>query len=96
MGLKVTRAHKGPAFIGVTRPLRSKKWRACIYINGKSVCLGYHDSEVDAAKAYDRKAAPLGRAVNFPGEKEEKDSLVNKNAHVKELLAKESGSMFQK
>ncbi len=50
------------------------KWRAASHILGKQVHIGYFDSEVDAARAYDchvRKVDPQFAYLNFPdGEKE--------------------------
>lgn len=49
----------------------SKKFRARIYINRKSVDIGYFTDEIAAAKAYDRKARELFGEfayLNFPQE----------------------------
>ena len=46
-------------FKGVTFHKNIKKWMAQIQINGKRICLGYFDSEVEAAKAYNAKAVEL-------------------------------------
>jgi hypothetical protein len=43
-----------------------KKWRADIRIDGKLKYLGTFLSDEAAAREYDKAAAPLGRAVNFP------------------------------
>ena len=55
-------------FVGVARDLKFKRWVAMIIIDGKKAHLGSHDSEEEAARAYDERAAPLGRPVNFPTE----------------------------
>lgn len=50
---KSTRTSK---YIGVNySPTHKRKWRAGISINGKSTHIGYFDSEIDAAKAYQQK-----------------------------------------
>ena len=51
---------------GVYFEKANKKWRARIKINGKAIHLGYFMSEVDAAKAYNEKAAELfGKFTNL-------------------------------
>ncbi len=50
-----------------------KKWQATIQCDGKSYALGYFENEIDAAKAYDEKAAELFADfahLNFPREAE--------------------------
>lgn len=45
------------------------KWRAYIVVNQKQISLGHFDSEVEAAKAYDKKALELFgeyACTNFP------------------------------
>ena len=66
-------------FVGVTwhRPL--KKWRAQIGIEGKVTFLGDFYSEEEAARAYDERAASLGRLINFPGPTEA--PAVKRGAH---------------
>lgn len=44
---------------GVSWYKRDKKWRVCIQINERRICIGYFDNEIDAAKAYDTKAKEL-------------------------------------
>jgi hypothetical protein len=47
------------------------KWRARIRLNGREMCIGYFDDEIEAAKAYDRKARELFGEyayLNFPEE----------------------------
>ena len=47
------------------------KWRAQIRCDGPQEFLGYFDTEIDAAKAYDRRARVLHgpyAKLNFPGE----------------------------
>ena len=47
----------------------SGRWRATIHVSGKMVSLGLHDSEFEAAKAYDRAVLAYfgSRAFrNFP------------------------------
>ena len=54
-------------YVGVVWNRASKKWTAKVGIEGKKVFLGNFDKEVDAARAFDARAAPLGMPVNFPG-----------------------------
>jgi len=42
-------------YTGVSWCKRAKKWRAGIYINGKSIYIGMFDNEIDAANAYINK-----------------------------------------
>ncbi|GMH22787.1 hypothetical protein Nepgr_024630 [Nepenthes gracilis] len=49
--------------------LKGRKWGARIAIDGKRIWLGTHDSEEEAAVAYDRVNLKIDRygALNFPG-----------------------------
>ena len=54
---------------GVVWNKERKKWRAAITFNKKAQLLGDFENEIDAAKAYDRKAAELFgefACLNFP------------------------------
>jgi len=54
---------------GVSRHTRGKKWTAVIQLNNKTHYLGYFDNEIDAAKAYDKRASQLHgefACLNFP------------------------------
>ncbi len=68
-------------FKGVSWDKNKKKWTARIGHNGKKIHLGYFESELDAAAAYDARAKVLfgefGR-LNFPevSEKQAKDEKV--------------------
>lgn len=46
-------------FKGVSWLKRDKRWYACINKNYKTYAIGYFKNEVDAAKAYDKKAIEL-------------------------------------
>lgn len=59
---------------GVTHcpALRGKKWKAQISYRSKNVFLGYHTTQVEAARAYDRAAQTLFGNIaqlNFPRDK---------------------------
>jgi hypothetical protein len=61
-------------FKGVHWHKRDKKWYTRIGIDGRRISLGYHDSAIAAAKAYDEKARELfGKyaRLNFPEEGEQ-------------------------
>ena len=48
---------------------KRKKWRVQLRINGKLIHLGLFESEIDAAKVYDKKAKELFgefKCLNFP------------------------------
>jgi len=67
---------------GVTWHKHHKKWYVRICKSGKSTHLGCFDNEIDAALAYDRKAAELFKEyayLNFP-------QLVEFRKHVKKII----------
>jgi hypothetical protein len=49
---------------GVCMRKNSKKWRSCIYINGKQKHLGYFDTEELASRAYQDKLKELNEFRN--------------------------------
>ena len=53
-----TRTHTS-IYKGVCWLSRTSKWRSSIGFKNKSYHIGYYKSELDAAKAYDKKAAEL-------------------------------------
>lgn len=56
---------------GVSWHVRCNKWQAQIMINYHKICLGYFESEIDAARAYDRAARRASSEyayLNFPDE----------------------------
>ncbi len=67
----VGRSGTSSLFKGVTWDRRARKWVAIIVHGGKGLRLGSFDDEVEAARAYDRKARELFGAyayLNFPDE----------------------------
>jgi hypothetical protein len=48
-------------YLGVNWDKRYGKWKASIRVNDKKKILGYFDSEVDAARAYNLEAVKHGR-----------------------------------
>ena len=70
---KNIRSHKGSTsqYLGVSWYKRDKKWQSHIRVTGKKKHLGYFDSEIEAAKAYDREAKIHHKEfanLNFPEE----------------------------
>ncbi len=66
-----TRPHKDSIskYKGVTVSYRAKPWRATITHKGRSYALGNHETEEEAARAYDKKAKELFGEyawLNFP------------------------------
>lgn len=60
-----TEASKETKFVGVSFCSRTLKWRAYISVNGVLKALGSYDTDVLAAKAYDRQAIQVGRNTNL-------------------------------
>ncbi|MDG0814759.1 AP2 domain-containing protein [Bdellovibrio svalbardensis] len=54
--LPKTRGEKSSQFKGVSYSAKQKKWRASIRINGKGIALGTFETELEAAKAYNKAA----------------------------------------
>ncbi len=72
--IRNTRPTKGTSsrYKGVCWNKDAKKWRASIRLNRKSQHIGHFENEIDAAKAYDEKAAEVFgefACLNFPLEK---------------------------
>jgi hypothetical protein len=44
---------------------KTGQWQAKIRVAGKQEHLGYFDDEAEAARAFDTRAAELGRPTNF-------------------------------
>jgi len=62
-------SHKTSKYKGVHWNKRQKKWAAQIHCNNKKYYLGYFHDEIEAAKAYDKKAVELHgdfACLNFP------------------------------
>jgi len=66
-------------FVGVSWDRSTKKWRSQKLVDGKVKFLGFYEDEVEAARAFDVAAGPLGRQVNFPGRGQKK--AVKQGAH---------------
>jgi hypothetical protein len=64
--LKSAKEHKRTSrFVGVAWDRRRGAWWAKINVEGRRLDLGLHADEVEAAKAYNKVAAKLGRPTNF-------------------------------
>jgi hypothetical protein len=51
-------SYKGSSsrFVGVSWHKRIKRWQAQVYVNGRQICLGYFNSELEAAAKRDEAA----------------------------------------
>ncbi len=56
---------KSSKYRGVTWSKKSNQWQAQIRVAGKLENLGLFDDEAEAARAFDTRAAELGRPTNF-------------------------------
>lgn len=56
---------KKSRFVGVHWHIRRQKWISTITIDGRKCEIGSFDNEIEAAKAYDRKAFVAGRKTNI-------------------------------
>jgi hypothetical protein len=56
---------KSSKYRGVAWSKKSSQWKASIKVAGKMENLGYFDDEAEAARAFDTRAAELGRPTNF-------------------------------
>ncbi len=67
----VKRIGSASRFKGVFRRKKDGRWYAMVFFRGKYIWLGFFDDEVEAARAFDRKAVELGivfARLNFPEE----------------------------
>lgn len=81
---KKEQRQKSSSFKGVFMDSKTGKFRAQICINGRVKSLGYHDQEIQAAKAYDSAAIHVGihpSKLNFDYRKTEKKAIP-KNENV--------------
>lgn len=67
------RPNASSKYIGVYWRKAYKKWQVRICNNGKIICIGHYDDEIEAAQAYDIKAKEIfgeDAVLNFPDKKE--------------------------
>ena len=67
--IKTSKAACSSQYRGVAWYKQTKRWRASIQSQGKSIALSYFDSEIDAARAYDKAALEYHKEfarLNFP------------------------------
>ena len=57
-------SRKSSKYYGATFDKKKNKWRSVIVFNKKQLHLGFYDCEIEAAKAYDKKAKELNNANN--------------------------------
>lgn len=66
---KTSRPNSSSKYLGVTFYTRKQKWAAAVTYNRKKYFVGYFSSEIDAAKARDKKAIEVQGEyanLNFP------------------------------
>ena len=61
---KMKDSEKHSKYYGVTFSKQSKKYKALLVYNKKQIHLGFFESEIDAAKAYNTKAEELNKEYN--------------------------------
>lgn len=68
-GYRKPRANASSKYRGVDWVKHAKRWRAKVVSDGKEIYLGHFKDEIQAARAFDKKAIELGfekEALNFP------------------------------
>lgn len=71
--IREKRLNNRGVYRGVTYHKRDKRWQASRGVNGKKVFLGYHKTDIEAAKAYDdylRDVLMIHQDLNFKTERE--------------------------
>lgn len=73
----VKRIGKSSTFNGVYWHKNCRKWRASLKLDGKEIHIGYFNTELDAAEAYDEKAFELFGEFAKPNFKDANNEIGN-------------------
>jgi hypothetical protein len=78
----VKRIGKSSTFKGVYWHKNCRKWRASLKLDGKEIHIGYFNTELEAAEAYDEKALELFGEFAKPNFKDANNEIGNDTKHT--------------